>query len=83
MSKNGISPTSPAWDAVAVIPSDTQMLSYPCRALYIGGAGNVSGVTFEGNDVTFYGLVGGSILPVQFVQIQATGTTATNLVALY
>ena len=51
--------------------------------LYIGGAGNVA-LTTNGNDiVTLVGLNTGQFVPVQVVKVFATGTTATNIIALW
>jgi len=65
----------------AVTPSDTTELRG--AALYIGGAGNVALANSAGDTVTFTGVLAGSVLPVQFTKVLATGTTATNLVRLY
>jgi hypothetical protein len=54
-----------------------------CRAIYVGGAGDVSIDDIGGETVVFVGALAGSILPVQTSIVNATGTTATNLVALY
>lgn len=69
--------------AAAVTPSDTTELG-PCKALYIGGAGNVA-VHTTGRDasVTFFAVPVGTVLPVSARRVLATGTTATNIVALY
>jgi len=53
------------------------------RALYVGGAGTVVAVMGDGRTVSFVGAVAGSVLPLQPLRINATGTTATGLVALY
>lgn len=51
--------------------------------LYIGGSGNVT-MTTNGNDVvTLVGLNTGQFVPVQCVKVFATGTTATNIIALW
>ena len=77
-----MSETFPASGAVAVTPSDTTELG-PCRALYIGGTGNVV-VHMPGRDasVTFSNVLAGTILPVSARRVLAA-TTATNIVALY
>lgn len=51
--------------------------------LYIGGAGNVSVVTIGGDQITFNGVPAGTTLPIQVLQLRATGTTATNVNALW
>lgn len=73
---------NPAEGAVAVTPHDTTELATVCRALYVGGAGNVS-VSMGGSVVTFVGVPAGSILPIRTSLVRSTLTTATNIVALY
>jgi hypothetical protein len=77
-----MSETFPASGAAAVTPSDTTELG-PCRALYIGGTGNVV-VHMPSRDtsVTFSNVLAGTILPVSARRVMAA-TTATNIVALY
>lgn len=76
---------SPAVKATPVTPTDNTPLAFgPCRALYIGTAGNVA--VLLDNDttpVTFTGCYGGQILPVMVTYVMATGTTATSIIALY
>jgi len=68
----------------AVTPNDGADLSLgTCRAIYIGGDGNISIVDGAGTTVVFTGLTAGSILPVQTARINATSTTATLIIALY
>jgi hypothetical protein len=51
--------------------------------LYVGGTGNVSVITI-GNDVaTFFAVPAGTTLPIQVLKLRSTGTTATNIVALW
>lgn len=68
--------------ALAVTPSDTVPVT--CRAIYIGGAGNVTVTPKGGIAVLFTAPPVGSILPIQLDQglINATGTSATVMVAL-
>lgn len=73
----------PAEDAVAVTPSDSTNLTNAARALYIGGAGNIVVVTAGGSVITFSNVQSGSILPVRATRVNATNTTATNIVALF
>ncbi len=51
--------------------------------LYIGGAGNVNLNTTGDDIITFVGLNTGQFVPVQCVKVAATGTTATNIIALW
>jgi hypothetical protein len=77
LSSNG---SHPAYDCEAVTPHDTNEIEF--RSLFVGGAGNISLVTLNGNTVAFTGVLAGSILPVQGRKVRSTGTTATNIVAL-
>jgi len=74
----------PAKHAIAITPSDTVDISGGAfmRGLYIGGAGNIS-VEMANGTVVFYAAVAGSVLPIRTKRVNATGTTATNLVGLY
>ena len=69
--------------AAAVTPSDSTVIN--CRAIYVGGAGNVAvKTTASATAVTFTAPPVGTILPINIDggQIMATNTTATLLVAL-
>lgn len=69
--------------AAAVTPSDTTIIN--CRALYVGGAGNVAIKTAPGaTAVTFTAPPVGTILPINIDggQVMATNTTATLIIAL-
>ena len=73
--------SDPAKYGQAVTPSDSTTLT-PTRALYVGGTGDVAVVMADGVTLTFTAVPVG-ILPVQVVKVLATGTTATNIVALW
>lgn len=51
--------------------------------LYIGTGGNLRVFTASGQDVTFANVLGGTFLPVQVLKVFSTGTSASNLVALW
>lgn len=76
--------SSPATRAVAVVPHDSNPLADIPKALYIGTAGNVvlRGAG-GGADALFKNVANGSILPLRAEYVRATGTTATDIVALY
>ena len=76
-----MSETFPARGYQAVTPSDSTELN--CRALYIGGTGNVVlQMPNREEVVTFNNVLAGTILPVSARRVMAA-TTATNIVALY
>ena len=51
--------------------------------LYIGGAGDLSVQFADGGTAVFTGLLAGSFFPLNVVRVNATGTTATNIVAIW
>lgn len=51
--------------------------------LYIGTGGNLRVLTEAGDDVTFVNVLGGTTLPVQLIRVLSTGTTASNIVAMW
>jgi len=51
--------------------------------LYVGVGGNVKVTTSGGDTVSFYNLNNGQFVPVQVSKVFSTGTTATNLIALW
>jgi len=67
----------------SVTPSDTiSIKNGPARALYIGVAGNLVAINENGVAVTFKGLAAGTVLPITTKRVNATNTTATDIVAL-
>lgn len=78
------SAASPSRTAYAVTPSDGADLTSYAKALYIGVTGDVVVVPVlneDGASVTFKAHPVG-YLPVQVRRVLATGTTATNILAL-
>ena len=75
--------------AAAVTPSDTARIPDVAGGvnngcvLYVGRAGNLKVETVGGDEVTFVGINTGAFLPVQVVKVFATGTSATNILALW
>jgi hypothetical protein len=81
-SSNNIS--APGGFAAAITPNDGADINFTSRAIYIGGAGNLSVVmSGSGNSVTFVGLAAGTVLPITVSRVMDTSTTATNIVALW
>jgi hypothetical protein len=76
--------SSPAAGLYSVTPSDTTVLTPLPRALYIGAAGNIA-IVAEDNTaaVVFVAVSAGQTLAVRAKKVMSTGTTATNIVAMY
>lgn len=53
------------------------------HGLYIGVTGDVAVVMGDGTTLTFKAAAAGSTLNLQVKRVLATGTTATNIIALY
>jgi hypothetical protein len=67
----------------ANIPSITGGTSNNGCLLYIGGAGDVKVTTVGGDQVTFSAVPAGTFMSTQVVKVWSTGTTATNILALW
>jgi len=68
--------------AAEVSPHDTNELEFYSLGLYVGTSGDLKVTTINGNTVTFRNCPVG-IVPVRAKRVWATGTTATDIVALY
>lgn len=79
----------PAAKFTSISAGDTDKLSYNngeisrCRGIYVGGSGNLAVKDDAGNSVVFQSVPAGSLLPISTDQVLSTGTTATNLIALF
>ncbi len=75
--------------AVSVTPSNTANISDSTEAsksgvvLYVGTKGNLKVLTVGGDEVTFTNIQDGSFIPVQVLRVYSTGTTASNIIALW
>lgn len=78
-----IKTTASAVTASAVTPSDTVPFSTPTAALYIGVSGDVKILLANDSAAVVFKAVPVGPLYVQALQVFATGTTATNILALY
>lgn len=75
---------STAQSLVPVTPSDTVLLPAGSVALYVGQSGNLSVLPAVGDTpVVLSEVQGGSVLPIKVRRVDATGTTASGIVALY
>ena len=76
--------SSPATRAAAVAPHDVTALADVPKALFVGtGGAIVLRGCGGGADATLKNVPSGSVLPVRVSHVRATGTTATDIVALY
>lgn len=79
---------APANEGAAVTASDTTILAPITRGLYVGTTGDVA-VQFSGagggggSTVTLVSVPAGAVLPISVRKVLSTGTTASNIVALY
>lgn len=74
---------SPLDDGVAVTPNDSTDLTIVCRALHIGTGGDVVVITKGGTTLTLKNIASGVLYPVRAARVKSTGTTATDIVALW
>ena len=79
--------SGPATKAIAITPSDSADFPAPdtyTKGLYVGGDGDVKVLLVEDTTaVTFVGMKAGSVYPLKIKRVYSTGTTATNLIALF
>jgi len=76
--------TAPARRAVAIVPSDTDPLPDVPKALYVGTGGTIAMRGAGGTaDQLWKNVQDGSVLPFRAQFVRATGTTASDLLALY
>ncbi len=76
-------PISPARGGAQVTPDDTSDLLQVTRAIYIGQGGDISVTLADGDSVVLEGVPAGSLLPIRASAVQATGTSAGAIVALW
>lgn len=81
-------PEHPEYQSNPHTPSDSvDIPSGPdggdCRAIRVGGAGNVTMQLVGGGTAVYTGMSAGQIIVCNPTRIMATGTTATALMVLY
>lgn len=74
---------SPATRGYAITPGDGTDLSFATRAVWVGGAGDLTVTLLGGDTVTLSAIPAGTLIPIRAKQVAATGTTATLIVGLY
>lgn len=76
--------SSPSRRALAVTPHDTSPLTDIPKALYVGTGGNIAMRGVDGTaDQVWKNVPAGAVLPFRASHVRATGTTATDILALY
>lgn len=75
--------SDPGFHAASITPNDNADLATQCRAIYVGAVGNVAVIMAGGESVTFNSVPAGTILPIVCNRVMSTGTTATQLVAIW
>lgn len=73
---------SPGEDGFAVTPHNTNDLQQSCRSLYVGSGGDVVVTTVGGTDLTFKNVADGGYVLMRCSRVKATGTTASDIVAI-
>ena len=78
------SASAPATYALAVTPHDSNALTDIPKALYVGTGGNI---TMRGKngaaDQVWKNVPSGAFLPFRAQYVRSTGTTATDILAVY
>ena len=76
----------PAGAGAAITPHDTNPLPFIPRGIYVGVSGDIVATMSDGAggtvDLTFKSAPQGQVLPIRPSKVKATGTTATNLIAI-
>lgn len=66
-----------------VTPHDSTDFTDVCRAIWVGGVGNVVVVWPDNSTSLFTAVAAGTLLQVRARRVNATSTTASLMVALY
>ena len=66
-----------------VSKSDTVNFPYVTRAIYVGGTGAMTVVYADGSTGLFSAIPAGTILPVECIRVNSTGTDATLMEAMF
>lgn len=92
MAKKVFVPPGQAIDWFPIVPSDTVDISADstnnpdgylvCSGIFVGTGGNIALVEAGGSVTTFKNIANGQFLPVSARRVNATNTTATDLIAL-
>jgi hypothetical protein len=78
----GAGATVPAYRVIEVSKDNNFRYNEPCRAVWVGGEGNLTVETWNGETVTIVGVQTGSLLPIAVRRV-LTDTTATSIQLWY
>ncbi|CAB4155013.1 hypothetical protein UFOVP653_58 [uncultured Caudovirales phage] len=73
---------TPSRDYFAITPNDSTNFTFKTRSIRVGVGGDVVAVREDGTAVTFKNCFAGEVLPIVAVRVNATNTTASQLVGL-
>lgn len=73
---------APSRDYFSITPSNTVDNPYVCRSIRVGNGGDVVAVREDGVAVPFKNCYAGEVLDIVAIRVNATDTTATDLVGL-
>ncbi|MGO4815252.1 hypothetical protein AB4156_37700 [Cupriavidus sp. 2MCAB6] len=74
--------TGPSETYFAITPSDTVDFAEIANSIRVGTGGDVVAVRPDGTSVTFKNCAAGEVLPIRARRVNASGTTALDLVGL-
>jgi len=74
--------TSPARDAFAVVPHDTEPLARLPKALLVGSAGTLTLRAVDAAADVALAVTAGQLVPIRASHVRASGTSAGQIVAL-
>lgn len=78
--KNNILAPGTSFAAITPHASNDMALT---RAIYVGVGGDIAAVGADNTPVTFKSVPTGTLLPIRLRRINESGTTATDMVAIY
>jgi|GEM_PF-426668 len=73
----------PVSSASVITPTDGAMLPKIPKAIYVGVTGDITMILKNDAVAVLFKAVPVGVLPVRPIQVNATATTATNIVGLY
>lgn len=73
---------TPSRDYFAITKSDSVNLTFKTRSIYVGTGGDLVAVREDGSTVTFKNCAAGTIIPIVAIRVNATNSTASDLVGL-